>query len=161
MSAAAAPSKRSTATAPRHNANSTNGAQSSKKLRVIDGKRAKRLTPMAVVLACIGLGLMFAAMMVNIALIDGQGELDSLNQKIVDARADTESLQRRQSALETPDEVLRIAVADLGMVEAAKAANVPPTSAYVGPVATSSDSTASTDPADPPGSTDQPEDLDQ
>ncbi|MBK6669964.1 MAG: hypothetical protein IPG46_09945 [Actinobacteria bacterium] len=82
----------------------------------------------------------------RISLIERQRQLDSVRADITAAQGRREELLRRESQLQSPEEVLRLAKDRLGMVPAAEPELVPPSIVVIGPGPT----TPTTVPAEAP-----------
>lgn len=92
----------------------------------------RRVTPSAVVALTVVTAFAFAALAAHISLIDEQGRLDSLRSSIVTEQIHQEDLRRQEAGLENPDEVIRLATTEFGMVAAAPAEIVPAAHTVIG-----------------------------
>ena len=88
-------------------------------LTVIDRTdRVRRVTPMAVIVTVLVSIVAFAALSVQISLIHRQQQLDSIRSEINEVQLANKELRAKESRLQAPAEILRIARDELGMVEA-------------------------------------------
>lgn len=110
----------------------------------------RRVTPSAVIALTVVTAFAFAALAAHISLIDEQGRLDSVRSTIVTEQIHQEDLRRKEAGLENPDEVIRMATAELGMVAAAPSQIVPVPHSVIGVPP------QSTGPASPPAGTTGP-----
>ena len=92
----------------------------------------RRVTPSAAIALTVVTGFAFAALATHISLIDEQRHLDKVRASIVVEQTRQEELRRSESRLQSPDEVIRIATTQLGMVASARAEIVPPSRAVIG-----------------------------
>ncbi len=91
-------------------------------LKAVDEKSIlRRVTPSAVVALTVVTGFAFAALAAHISLIDTQHRLDRVRAEIVAEQTRQEDLRQKDSHLQSPDEVIRIARTQLGMVPSARA----------------------------------------
>ncbi|HMS12251.1 MAG TPA: hypothetical protein PKD80_04055 [Microthrixaceae bacterium] len=114
-------------------------------LRVVD-RRQRPLSGVALSVALIVVLFVFTALAAHISLIERQRQLDSVRADITAAQGRREELLRRESQLQSPEEVLRLAKDRLGMVPAAEPELVPPSIVVIGPGPT----TPTTVPAEAP-----------
>jgi len=61
----------------------------------------------------------FAAVGINVARVEGQRRLDSVHAELAAEQARTDALRRRESKIQSPAEVVRIATEELGLIPAA------------------------------------------
>ncbi|HNI34574.1 MAG TPA: septum formation initiator family protein [Microthrixaceae bacterium] len=93
---------------------------------------SRRITPTAVLVALFAAGVAFTALSVQISLIHRQQQLDAVRSEITDLQLANKELRQKESRLQAPAEVLRIARDELGMVEAKPAELVTPATEVVG-----------------------------
>lgn len=118
------------------------------KLEVVE--RRRRFTPTFFLVAILASAVAFGALSVQISLIHRQQRLDRIRSQITEIQMENKELRRRESRLQAPAEILRIARDELGMVEAKPPALVTPEVQTVGAPA----------PTTPDGSTTPPEGAD-
>lgn len=94
--------------------------------------RVRRVTPLAMVVTSAVVAVSFAAMFTQISLINRQQQLDGLRHQISETQNANKELRQRESSLQSPVEILRIAREDLHMVESKPAALVTPEPEVVG-----------------------------
>lgn len=94
----------------------------------------------------------FAAVGINVARVEGQRRLDRVHAELAAEQARTDALHRRESKIQSPAEVVRIATEELGLIPAAPPVAVAAPAQVVAPPATSPAPTGPTGAA----STDQP-----
>ena len=130
--------------APSRRATPTEGAAGAARrdLKVVERTSVRRVTPTAIVIAVLGAALAFGALSIQISLIHRQQQLDSLRTEINETQIANKELRQRESTLQSPAEILRIAANDLGMVESKSPELVTPTHETVGAVAAFSPATA-------------------
>lgn len=79
----------------------------------------------------------FAAVGINVARVEGQRRLDSVHSELATEQARTDALRRRESKIQSPAEVVRIATEELGLIPAAAPVAVAAPAQVVAPPATS------------------------
>lgn len=88
-------------------------------LVVIDAStRVRRRSRRAIGVALLVLGVMFAGVLLQLSLMSGQRELDSLRNELETARLHQEQQRRDESMLQSPEGIIEVATDDLGMVPA-------------------------------------------
>lgn len=97
--------------------------------------RVRRVTPLAMLVTSAVVAVSFAAMFTQISLINRQQQLDALRHQISETQNANKELRQRESSLQSPAEILRIARDDLHMVESKPAALVTPEPEIVGVLA--------------------------
>ena len=106
-------------------------------LEVVD--RPHRITPTAILITVLALALAFGALSIQISLIHRQQRLDAVRSEITELQLANKELRQKESRLQAPAEILRIARDELGMVESKPPGLVTPAVETVG----AADSTAS------------------
>jgi len=147
----------STAAAPRRAPRpAPAGTKAERRLEVIDrSDRRRRITPTAVLVAVLASALAFGALSVQISLIHRQQRLDGIRSEITKVQLANKELRQKESRLQAPAEILRIARDDLGMVESKPPELVTPRTETVGgPTDTTAPGAAA------PGATTTPTDPD-
>lgn len=98
---------------------STEGGESDTDLVVIDSTtRVRRRSRRAVLGGFAVLAVMFIAVLLQLSLMSGQRELDSLRNDLEAARLHQEQLRRDESLLQSPEGIIEMATTELGMVPA-------------------------------------------
>jgi len=100
------------------------------RLEVVE--RRPRITRTAVLVAVLAAALAFGALSVQISLIHRQQRLDAVRAEITDLQLANKELRQKESSLQSPSEILRIARDELGMVEAKPPELVAPATETVG-----------------------------
>ena len=78
----------------------------------------------------------FAAVGINVARVEGQRRLDSVHTELATEQARTDALRRKESKIQSPAEVVRIATEELGLIPAAAPVAVAAPPQVVAPPAT-------------------------
>jgi cell division protein FtsL len=112
--------------------------------------RRRIVSPTSVIVTLLVCGLAFAALSVQISLIHRQQRLDAVRSDITEVQMANKELRQKESRLQAPAEILRIARDELGMVESKPPELVTPAVETVGaaPGSVTTVPPASTTPSD-------------
>lgn len=106
----------------------------------------RRITPTMVVATVLALAVAFGALSVQISLIHRQQRLDSVRAEITEVQQANKELRQKESRLQAPAEILRIARDELGMVESKPPELVTPAVETVGAIEGTAPTGATTTP---------------
>lgn len=95
-------------------------------------EKARRIHPMAVLAVSVFVMTAFGALFMQISMINRQQQLDVIRTEINTIQEQNKSLRQRESLLQAPAEILRIAESELGMVKAKEAEIVAPAKRVIG-----------------------------
>lgn len=141
MASAAAARARGRATAPNR------APKRRPEFKVIErAERVRRVRPLVVVAVAVFAATAFGALTMQISMINRQQRLDAIRSEINQVQEENKTLRQRESLLQAPSEILRIAETELGMVKAREAEMVVPATRVIGtpPEAVAASSAAST-----------------
>lgn len=112
-------------------------------LSVVRGERVRRYRPLVLAAVAVYALAAFAAVGMQISTINRGHQLDRIRSEIADIQERNKVLRQRESLLQAPAEILRIAEDELGMVKARESEVVVPATRVIGtPPAESTTGTA-------------------
>ncbi|NLA36109.1 MAG: hypothetical protein GX868_10555 [Actinobacteria bacterium] len=95
-------------------------------------ERVRRARPLVVIAVAVFAATAFGALAMQISMINRQQSLDTVRSEINEIQEENKTLRQRESLLQAPAEILRIAEAELGMVKARDAEIVVPAKRVIG-----------------------------
>jgi len=102
-------------------------------LTVIERRSGRRrVSPTMLMGAVIAVAIAFGALGTQVSIIHRQMKLDGIRSEITQIQTSTKELHQRESRLQAPDEVRRLATTKLGMVDPRQSAFVTPTVRIIG-----------------------------
>lgn len=101
--------------------------------RVVErAERVRRVRPLVAIAVGLFAATAFGALAMQISMINRQQQLDAIRSELNGIQEENKTLRQRESLLQSPAEILRIAEAELGMVKAREAEMVVPATRVIG-----------------------------
>ena len=102
-------------------------------LTVIERRSGRRrVSPTMLMGAVVAVAIAFGALGTQVSIIHRQMKLDGIRSEITQIQTSTKELHQRESRLQAPDEIRRLATTTLGMVDPRQPAFVTPTPRIIG-----------------------------